>query len=631
MKVIKQIFSLWIFLIFISLNLNSQNTVENDFHYQLLKAQYFKNLNPDSLYFHAKKAFLIAEENRNANHQIDALIVLIKSELKAGKLLVALQLCDSATLIANENNLKVRKNEILIYRGNAFQLMGFTSQALELFIEAQKQLEFSDSSEQMVDLFYYKALLFFDINKISECHKNLSLSSNVISEQNNPRDLFPIYMLYANSFNNQDSIYFYFQSAEYLIKNNPDMIFEKVVLLNNLAFINEELRNLDVSKLQYLEAIDISVNNGFDNYLSTLYNNYAYLLMAESKYDSAKYYLDQALDIAIDIKSLDMESEIYDSYSDYYEKTGDFENALAYTDLFIEKRDQYRQQQQIQKSLFLSVVFDTEQKEKQILEKKKQILEKENKINRQGFYIAGIIAVLAIAIGLLVYSRQKFSLTKSRMETMKKGKSLEIANAVILGQDDERKRLAMDLHDGLAARLSALIIMFDGFFNSHKKYEEVSNCITEIHKDVRDLSHRMAPPVLENLGLNKAIGNLVSSINMSDKFNVLYETNFDTRLPDKLEINIYFLIYELLNNATRHSKGNTIYIQLIEDKYTITLSVEDNGGGFTSDKSNEGMGLKNIRNRVDYLGGKFNIESNDSDTLFIIEIPNNKYDKTTNS
>ncbi|MFK5854495.1 MAG: histidine kinase [Bacteroidota bacterium] len=579
------------------------------------KANSFKNLNTDSLTYYINSALIIAESNNDSKQKLDVLFILIENEIKSSRLINAMNLCDSAAIIAKKSNLQQQEIEVQLYYGVIYQAIGFTSKALEVFVEAKKLIEAGEPNLKEADLYYYLALLYYNIGEIDECHKYLKLSLNSVTIINPADDIFSVYILLTNVFNNIDSIQRYLNKAEHLLVQNPELLYEKVALHNNMAVYYKAIKNYNLSREHYTEAINISKNKGFQNFLSNTYNNYAYLLMAESKYDSAKYYLDEALDIAIEIKSLDMESEIYDSYSDYYEKIGDYKKALAYTDLFIQKRDKYRQQQQIQKFLFLSAVFETEQKEK-------QILEKENKITRLWLYMAGVFAILAIAIGLVVYFRQKFSLSKSRLQIVQKGKSLEIANAHIFGQDNERKRLAMDLHDGLAARLSALIIMFDGFFNTHKRYGEVSIFISDIHKYVRDLSHRMAPPELENMGLHKAIRNLVSSINMSGKFKVHYETNFQVRLPEKLEINIYFLIYELLNNAIRHSKGDTIFVQLIEDDDVINLSVEDNGGGFITDKNNEGMGLKNIRNRVQYLDGIFNFESNDSDTIFMIELPN---------
>ncbi len=610
----KYVFTLCILLMVILQNVNSQSAGDEDFREQLRKAQLFKNVNSDSLIYYVNNALLIAKANNNSNLELDALFVLIKNEIKSSRLVNVMRLCDTANSIAKENNLPIRQIESQVYKGIVYQIMGFASKALEIFISAQKQLEIGKSNQALADLYYYFALLHYELNDFSECHKYLKLSLTTVTNNNSPSNRFSVQMLFANSFDNIDSIQFYLKKAEYLILQYPEMVSENIVLLINLALHNKTLTNYNISRKQFLEAINISKNNGFKDYLLNTYNNYAYLLMAESKYDSVKYYLDQALSISIDINNLDMESEIYDSYSDYYSRIGDFEKAHSYSSLFIEKRDQYRQQQQIQKSLFLSAVFHTEQKEK-------EILTQENEINRMGIYLLSIFVILLLFIGLAVYFRQRNKLHKSRVLTVQKEKSLEISDAIIVAQDTERKRLAMDLHDGMGARLGALRFLVDDALMTHSRYDDVINSITGIHENVRSISHQMQPPELEKRGLAPAVNNLIQTINKSGSFEIDFEYDIEFELSIKLSTNIYFLVYELINNAIKHSNGNSIFVQLISHETEISLSVEDNGTGFHYDENNAGMGMKNIHTRVDYLGGSIAIESTGYDTSIMIEIP----------
>ncbi len=583
----------------------------------LKKANNFRNVNSDSAQYYAIAALNLSRESHNPRMEYKSLIYLTRFNIKAGHLGEAIFNCAEATRIVESNNFLNSKVEVLMYSGVAYQAMGLSSDALNLFLEAQNQKSDTINYNVRIDLDFYTGSVYADINEFKKCNAYLHSSISQSIENDYILGALKSYLLLSNTYNNVDSIRKYLDLANSIIEENPSLTYEKVVLRNTQALVNKAIGNLKLSKTQYLEAISISKRTGYQESLSNLYNNYAYLLMEESKYDSAKNYLDHSLEIAISIKSLDMELEIYDSYSDYFENIGDFESALKYADLFIEKRDQYRDQQRIQQSLFLSAVFETEQKEK-------EILQQDTEIARLWMIMFGVLAFLAAAIGGGAYLRQKLSLSRSRLETVEKGKALEIADALIHGQDAERKRLAMDLHDGLGARLGALRFLVDGFFKSHEKFEEISDSIVNIHQNVRDLSHRMLPTNLESLGLLMSIKNMASSINKSDKFVVEFETNFDKRLTNKLETNLYYLIYELINNATRHSNGNTIFIQLLEHDDYLSLSVEDNGSGFDQKDNTSGMGLKNIKTRVEYLGGQLSLESTDFTTLFMIEIPNKK-------
>lgn len=585
------------------------NTIK--FDASINKALSFKNKKSDSLFYYANLAYNLAN---NPNQKLDVLIVMIEANIRSGDVLNALVLCDSIESIAKMDNLFHREPDILLNLGNVYLAMGFLAESLDYFFKGLKSPYTKTQINNRIDLYYYISLANYGLGEYVEARKYANLSLQDANDYKLKNKTLPSYLLLANTFNNLDSIQKYLDLAKQTIDNNEELLYEKSVILNRQALLNKSIGNYSLSKIQYIEAINISLVNGFKKNLSTIYNNYSYLLMAESKYDSAKYYLNLALEISININSLYMESEIYDSYSDYYERTGDFENALLYTNLFIEKRDQFRQQQQIQKSLFLSAVFETEQKEK-------EILKQENKINRRDILILSILAVLAIAIGFAIYFIQRNKLNKSRIITIEKEQSLEIADTVIQSQDSERKRLAMDLHDGLGARLGALRFMVDSEFYSNKSYNKVIDSIVGIHENMRSISHRMQPPELEKRGLSPAIENLISTVNQSGKFEIDFEYDIEFKLSKKLETNIYFLVYELVNNAIKHSNGNSIFVQLLEHKNEISLSVEDNGTSFHYDESMAGMGMNNIQTRVKYLNGNISIESTGNDTSIMIEIP----------
>lgn len=588
-----------------------------DFNEYLRKAAFFKNRNADSVNYYTRKALFVAEQNNNVDQQLDVLGILINSNIKSRKLINALNLCDSAIILCESKNQNKRKEEALIYLGNVYQVMGLTIESLNIFHKAESLFSDGTSSRNKVDYYYYIAGVYNDLGEIEKSQTYSRISIDIAKRNNLTKDLFPPYLLLSNTFTSLDSIQKYLTLTEDLLKDYPKLLYERVVLLNTQALINKAIGKLTVSKSKYLEAISISKTSGFPDYLSTLYNNYAYQLMAENNYDSAQIVLKNALTLANNINNIDLQATVYDSYSDYFSAIGNYKMAFAYQDSSIKKRNEYRDQQRVQESLFLTAVFETEQKEN-------ELLVQENQITRLWVFALSALAFLVASIGLGFYFRQKLLLSKSNLETMKKGKALELADALIHGQDAERKRLAMDLHDGLGARLGALRFLVDGFFSDHDKYNEVNSSIVTISQNVREISHRMLPAHLEEQGLVLTIQNMAASINKSGKFEVAFETNLVHRLSEKLEINIYYLIYELINNAIKHSGGNTIFVQLIEQDDCINLSVEDDGGGFNTKKSSEGLGLKNIKTRIEYLDGKFELNADDTVTLFLIEIPTKK-------
>jgi len=584
----------------------------------LKKASEFKNVNIDSVIYYCGSALNMAREINNKILEYESLVLMAKTNIKAGNFGDAIKNSLEAEKIVKINNFSEHNVEVTMLSGASYLAMGYSKDALEYFLKAQNLISNETRYVDIIDLDYYLGSVYSEINELEKSQKHLQSSLAVSISHNLLLHSIKTYMFLSSSYDNPDSISKYLNLANRIISDHPDLLYKKVVLRNKQARLNKAIGNLALSKKQYLEAINISLSNGFQDHLTYLYNNYAYLLMAETNYDSAKIILNEALIIAKNIKSTDLQASIYDSYSDYFTKMKDYKNALTYQDSSISKRNQHRKEQRIQESLFISAVFETEQKEKEILQQK-------NEISRLWLIQLGGVTILLIVIGFVVYFRQKFSLSKSRLETVEKGRELELADALIIGQDTERKRLAMDLHDGLSHRVSSLTFIVDGFFKSHNKYVELTNTITDILTNIRELSHRMLPTQLENLGLITTIKNMASTINKSDKFFVEFETDINKRLSNKLEINLYYLINELVNNATKHSNGNNIFVQLYEYKDSFSLSVEDNGRGIKTNETSDGMGLKNIRSRVEYLGGTISIDSKDSGAIFMILIP--KYSK----
>ena len=187
--------------------------------------------------------------------------------------------------------------------------------------------------------------------------------------------------------------------------------------------------------------------------------------------------------IAKDLKNSDLEANTSDSYSDLYAKTGNFEKSLEFYKQSVKLTNEYRARQQAEQSLFLSTVFETERKQKEVERQKARIY----KINTVLF---AFIALLAIAVAIIVYMRQKAVARNARMAALEQNKKLDIANAMIEGQDSERKRLAMDLHDGIMPMIGSLQLLVDNNFEKNWFYPAVKSSIKEIVVDIRELLHR---------------------------------------------------------------------------------------------------------------------------------------------
>ena len=210
--------------------------------------------------------------------------------------------------------------------------------------------------------------------------------------------------------------------------------------------------------------------------------------------------------------------------------------------------------------------------------------------------------------------------------------------SIIAGQENERRRIAREIHDGIGPLLSFTKLELDSFIDdftdcekgfSNEKLANIRQTIDSITSDLRDLSHRLMPRLLEEFGLVSAFGNLVHRINGNTDTSVEFYCNFnsETRFDRDIELNVFRCGQELLNNAVKHANAKDILIQLIKHESSIVLMVEDDGRGFEKenpDPEKFGIGLTNIDTRVRSMNGEFLVESvRNKGTSASIEIPIN--------
>jgi len=585
----------------------------NTFQELFQEAIRYRNIDSDSAIIFAVKALNIANENNMWNNQLDALSLIIKTYIKKGNYSEAILKCLIADSIIAKNDLTDRSAEILMYKGIAFQAIGLQTEGLNYLIQSQQMTEETKNQSLFPELYYYLALSFYNVDNYEKCREYARSSIKEEKKIGNETATIKCYLLMANTFENPDSIQKYLQLADShgkVVNNN----YSRASIMNNKALFYKAMGNYTKSKSLYIAAIYLTDSNRLQELNSYLYNNFAYLLMDEKKFDSAKLLLDKALKISKKLKNIELEGVVLDSYSDFYLKVNDSARSFKYYKESVKLKNEFRIKQQTERSAFLSTVFETDKKEK-------QLTLKQNELNRLNIIVLGILLLLTISIAILIYTRQKLINRKTRLLALEKEKKLDVANALIEGQDVERKRLAMDLHDGVTPRIGMLRMAVENELKNSEHLVEIVHSFDDIIQEVREMSHKMLPTQLENKGLVFAIDNFIQLTKKNQEFDIKFYSNLTDRLQPKLEINLFFITYELINNAMKHANAQTIDVQLVRTQNAIMISVEDDGKGFNKNEEFDGHGLRNLRERVKFLDGIFEIESNIGEgTLINIEV-----------
>ncbi|WP_422362199.1 ATP-binding protein [Reichenbachiella sp.] len=200
---------------------------------------------------------------------------------------------------------------------------------------------------------------------------------------------------------------------------------------------------------------------------------------------------------------------------------------------------------------------------------------------------------------------------------------VENQRSILNGEEGERSRLSKEMHDGLGPMLTTMKMSIQSTNLSVPTKKNILNHIDETIKEVRRMSNNLMPSVLADFGAGEAIGNLVDQINKSSDIKIRYKNDMpsEAKIDDSIQITLYRVAQESINNAIKHSKAKEIKLSITAFDNRVSFFVSDNGIGFDPKKSTNGNGLRNMKERVKLANGTLDIDSQPTGTTLEIEIP----------
>jgi len=265
--------------------------------------------------------------------------------------------------------------------------------------------------------------------------------------------------------------------------------------------------------------------------------------------------------------------------------------------------------------------------------KEKIIQEQLFEISKRNYFLFGGTGIFMLA-GLL-----GFVLYRNRTHQQEKKMQLELmrqqdiaSEAVIEAEENERRRIAADLHDGIGQMLTAVKLNLEGLTDriminnpeDSAVYEKVKIMLEESCREVRNVSHNIMPNALIKQGLGNAVKDFIDKVN-SDRLHIqLSLSGINHKLSSNVEIVVYRVIQECVNNVIKHSQASNLDISISNDEEGLNVTIEDNGKGFNVStlEHAKGIGMRNVRTRVEYLKGILDIDSKPGKgTLVAFHIP----------
>jgi signal transduction histidine kinase len=356
-----------------------------------------------------------------------------------------------------------------------------------------------------------------------------------------------------------------------------------------------------------------------------------------NRYPLSLQHLDSALKVNLEFRNTQQLADIHRNYALTYAQIGNFKKAyehevLAVKNEKINKEEQDRHLIEDMKTRYESLTKDQMITELET-EKLKEEAKRSRNINQRNYLIISLLFSTFLFSSFIYYlqqrrkkehiiGRQKLELQNLRIDDLLNEQAANSMSSLLEGQEKERKRVALDLHD----RMGSLLAMVKLHLTEGSKMALplLEKAITEVRK----ISPNLASNTLDDFGLSVALAELKKMVEESGKVAfTLHTYKIDKRFPAHIEINLYRIIQELINNSLKHAEPGKISLSLTRREDAISLVYEDNGQGFNLEQAlhQTGIGLWNVQNRADQMGGKLHINTQPGKGMeVILEIPLNE-------
>jgi two-component system, NarL family, sensor kinase len=382
-------------------------------------------------------------------------------------------------------------------------------------------------------------------------------------------------------------------------------------------YYNEKEKNYDAAISYYKQAIDAEIKDGNEYDLAKTYQNIGSVFVLKKDFANANKYLDLALSLAKKLEVLDIQKYATETLIANEEAQGNYKAALAYTKQNIAIVDTLNKIHNKDKVLELETKYETEKKETQ-LKLQQSTIKQKSTLN----ILFGSIAAAILGLSLFGFKnyKNKQTLQQQKIAELETQQQLTATEAVLKGEEQERTRLAKDLHDGLGGMLSGIKYSFNTMKgnmimtpDNAQAFERSMDMLDSSIKEMRRVAHNMMPEALVKFGLDTALKDFCNEIQKSGALQISYQSiGLQNEVIDQtVGITVYRIVQELINNTMKHAMAKTAIVQVTKSNNQLSVTVEDDGKGFDTAIINNpvGMGWSNITNRVEFLKGKLDVDS----------------------
>ncbi|MBA4853234.1 tetratricopeptide repeat-containing sensor histidine kinase [Emticicia sp. BO119] len=566
--------------------------------------------------------FEVGEEALNAN--ADSAVLLVKQTL------------------AFSQKINYKKGSL---KGNIMLAQYYRNQSLRASEYLFKALHIAEELKSYSDLIKIYNLIAYNYSKLNDLNNALKyyqLHSGLCNKYGNKED----YLMSLNyiaityfKFNNYKKTLEYLTNCE---RANDSLRSNKVATatLINIAKVYIKTKQYDLALNRLQRAIN--VEDGYKDRIAYTAHEIAQIYLLQGNLSDALLWAQKAYAYSNGVGKF-LVAEIAKTVSDIYLKLNRKDLAFTYLNTYIHAKLDEDSIKNSQLNRFIILDYEAEKQQQKIQELNISTVKQRN----QNTILLIVVITTMIIIGVILlfyrslfYKNKQIYTQKTIIENFNKDleikvqertqelseandelirKNEEILDALFKGQSIERKRVAVELHDNLGGTLSAIKWRLEALNGSNltekerKIYDGILSMMKNAYAEVRLISHNMLPAEFEEKGLLEAIRKLCKDVNQSEKLHIDLISEGDIQRIDKrMALELYSICMELINNILKHSEANKAEISLEVSLQNIILSIRDNGKGISDSSTTNGVGLKNLKTRLETINGKVNFNSSDA-------------------
>jgi signal transduction histidine kinase len=512
--------------------------------------------------------------------------------------------------------------------GNVYFSQGNYPEALKGQLSALQIKEELKDTKGIADSYVNIGNIYYREAKYPEALKSYSDGLKTMEKTGNKKNI-------ADCYNNIGNVYWSQGKFAEAIKNHEaSLLIEQEIgdkqgiarSYNNLGAVYDAQKDYTKALSNYFEGLKIREELGDREGIENSSVNIGATYTKKGDYANAEMYGKKALALAREVGDLQVVKSAYENLAEAYRLTNRPALALESYKHFIAVRDSLLNEENTRKMVRTEMNYEFDKKEaalKAEQEKKESIRQEELKRQKQiNWFVAGAMLLLLLLV-ILLFNRYQLA-QKNKFQQQINRQQKEQAVAVMETQEEERKRIAEDLHDSLGHLLSAVKLNLQTLPAQEKQVGNSLQLLDQASEEIRNITFNLMPRTLEEEGLISALRELAAKVTGSGSVTInLHIHGMEKFILEKQsQFNIYRIVQEAVNNILKHANAKEINIQVLGQADHITIMIEDDGKGFDPSNNKEGRGLKNIVTRSVWLKGSINIDSTPGKgTTITTEIP----------